>query len=68
MRLSPWELSKELLAKYEILHDGLSDMIEDGRLCEDDIPDDYEWLVHALEQLVIVGHAYKRAVEREGEL
>lgn len=30
------------------LLDGLSDMIEGGRLTETDIPDDYRWLVDAL--------------------
>ena len=34
--------------RYERLHDGLSDMIEDGRLTEADIPDDYQWLVETL--------------------
>jgi predicted protein tyrosine phosphatase len=33
---------------YEKLHDGLSDMIEGGRLTEADIPDDYQWLVETL--------------------
>jgi len=32
------------------LHDGLSDMIEGGRLQREDIPDDYEWLVSVLEK------------------
>jgi hypothetical protein len=36
---------------YEALHGGLSDMIESGRLCEVDIPDDYHWLVDSLEGL-----------------
>lgn len=38
----------EMLKAYERLHDGLSDMIESGRLTEADIPDDYEWLVQML--------------------
>jgi predicted protein tyrosine phosphatase len=33
---------------YHALHDGLSDMIESGRLTQQDIPDDYEWLVESL--------------------
>lgn len=33
---------------YGQLHDGLSDMIEGGRLEECDIPDDYQWLVRQL--------------------
>jgi hypothetical protein len=36
---------------YRELHDGLSDMIEGGRLDEWDIPDDYRWLVEALAEL-----------------
>lgn len=32
----------------EKLHDGLSDMIEGGRLTEADIPEDYDWLVKSL--------------------
>lgn len=39
------------LELYAKLHDGLSDMIEDGRLTESDIPDDYRWLVDSLEEL-----------------
>lgn len=41
---------------YAELHDGLSDMIEDGRLTEADIPDDYYWLV---ESLAALGNAPK---------
>lgn len=41
----------QLLAGYKRLHDGLSDMIEGGRLREEHIPDDYRWLVEALAQL-----------------
>lgn len=33
---------------YFKLHDGLSDMIEDGRLTREMIPDDYDWLVQTL--------------------
>jgi hypothetical protein len=33
------------------LHDGLSDMIESGRLRADHIPDDYQWLVETLVKL-----------------
>lgn len=36
---------------YEQLHDGLSDMIESGRLTEADIPEDYTWLVKSLAHL-----------------
>ena len=36
---------------YARLHDGLSDMVEGGRLRESDVPDDYRWLVEALARL-----------------
>ena len=36
------------LSGYRALHDGLSDMIEGGRLTEGMIPDDYQWLGRAL--------------------
>lgn len=36
---------------YAELHDGLSDMIESGRLTAADIPDDYKWLVESLAYL-----------------
>ena len=38
----------DVVEQYERLHDGLSDMIEGGRLTEADIPDDYQWLVETL--------------------
>lgn len=37
-----------MIKAYGRLHDGLSDMIEGGRLTEADIPDDYHWLVQQL--------------------
>ena len=37
-----------LYSAYGKLHDGLSDMIEGGRLTEADIPDDYKWLIFML--------------------
>ena len=33
---------------YGALHDGLSDMVEGGRLRQEDIPDDFKWLVKML--------------------
>lgn len=42
-----------LLQRYQALHDGLSDMIEQGRLREEDIPEDYRWLVESLETLAV---------------
>jgi predicted protein tyrosine phosphatase len=37
-----------ILNKYRQLHDGLSEMVENGRITENDIPDDYQWLVSLL--------------------
>mgnify|MGYP003637897185 CR=1 FL=1 len=42
-----------LLQRYQALHDGLSSMIEEGRLTADDIPDDYHWLVTSLETIAV---------------
>lgn len=44
-------MTASLLPKYRALHDGLSDMIEEGRLNEADIPDDYRWLVDTLVEI-----------------
>lgn len=44
----------ENIAAYLAIHDGLSDMIESGRLIEASIPDDYQWLVEALAALANV--------------
>lgn len=44
-------MNEDLLDEYRKLHDGLSDMVEGGRLREADIPDDYQWLVSSLEKL-----------------
>ena len=38
----------QLLQRYTALHDGLSDMIEGGRLTHEMIPDDYDWLLLTL--------------------
>jgi hypothetical protein len=43
-----------VLNLYRKLHNGLSDMIEDGRLKEADIPDDYKWLVESLAHLAFL--------------
>lgn len=40
-----------VLAKYRTLFDGISDMIEEGRLSEKDIPDDYHWLTTRMAEL-----------------
>jgi hypothetical protein len=42
---------EDILRDYGKLHDGLSDMIESGRLTEAHIPDDYQWLVATLTKL-----------------
>ncbi len=42
-----------VLENYRKLHDGLSDMIEEGRLTEAGIPDDYQWLVEKLAELAV---------------
>ena len=42
---------RDLLHWYRMLHDGISEMIEAGRLKESDIPDDYQWLVESLARL-----------------
>lgn len=41
---------QDMQSAYGRLHDGLSDMIESGRLTEADIPDDYQWLVETLSE------------------
>ena len=45
------------LDTYRDLADGLSDMIESGRLSESEIPDDYDWLVDTLAQIAKVDPA-----------
>ncbi len=45
-----WALP-EAAETYRALADGLSDMVEAGRLNEVDIPDDYEWLVAMLAKI-----------------
>ncbi|MBI1202635.1 MAG: hypothetical protein GC182_09010 [Rhodopseudomonas sp.] len=40
-----------LIAEYGKLYDGLSDMIESGRVTRADIPDDYQWLADTLHRL-----------------
>jgi hypothetical protein len=77
--LEPWRsrlaAAPELyvaLRLYARLHDGLSDMIEVGRLQENDIPDDYEWLVkslaeHGTQLNAALAKAEGRTHERRGE-
>lgn len=42
------EQAEKVRAVLGRLHDGLSDMIENGRLTEGAIPDDYQWIVSLL--------------------
>lgn len=42
------ENAEKVRAVLGRLHDGLSDMLESGRLTEGQIPDDYQWLVSIL--------------------
>jgi hypothetical protein len=60
----------DLLTGYRKLHDGLSDMIESGRLTEADCPDDYRWLVESLARLGAHPENNKRnmpRLEKEGD-
>ena len=43
-----------LLNVYRGLADGLSDMVEGGRLTEASVPDDYSWLVTTLARIAIL--------------
>jgi hypothetical protein len=45
------EKLEEAVREYSKLHDGLSDMVEGGRLKGASIPDDYQWLVVTLNAL-----------------
>ena len=58
-------MEQDLLGAYRALHIGLSDMIEDGRLTEVDIPDDYQWLVEVLAALAGDGDLLDKAQEEE---
>jgi hypothetical protein len=44
----------EILAEYRALHDGLSEMVEAGRLNVAEIPDDYDWLINQLVKLAVM--------------
>lgn len=58
---------EETLRLYGHLHDGLSDMIESGRLNEVDIPDDYQWLVATLIRLGAQWGIHPRDLERSSK-
>lgn len=45
-------ISADALMLYRKLADGLADMVEGGRLTKASIPDDYEWLVKVLAEIV----------------
>lgn len=51
-----------LLKQYRELHDGLSEMVESGRLAQADIPDDYEWLVERM-LVPIASHPGQAAID-----
>ena len=65
--MTPDDMEMDLLASYRRLHDGLSDMIEGGRLTADDIPDDYRWLAHSLISLAEQGDSLDAAVRADNE-
>lgn len=44
----------EALKEYRALHDGLSDMVESGRVGRRELPEDYLWLVEKLERLAVL--------------
>jgi len=52
-----------LLKLYRKLHDGLSDMVEDSRLTDMDIPDDYQWLVDLLAEIATQDPAFESDAE-----
>lgn len=56
---------KAVLTAYRELHDGLSNMIESGRISRDNLPDDYVWL---LEKMVnLAGMDSGEVTDFEGE-
>lgn len=55
----------DLLTHYRQLHDGLSDMIEGGRLKEIDIPDDYRWLRIMLAEAAQMDDKIKQALDED---
>lgn len=61
------DLELDLLSHYRALHDGLSDMIESGRLDENDIPDDYQWLVEMLVEAVGLDHEAREEIAAEDD-
>lgn len=67
LRTGVEKASDMLLDGYSELHDGLSDMIESGRLTEADIPDDYQWLVQKLVALVAGNDRLVKALPHRGE-
>lgn len=45
-------MKDERLEAYRKLYDGLSDMVESRRVTREDIPEDYEWLIRAMLDVV----------------
>jgi predicted RNA-binding Zn-ribbon protein involved in translation (DUF1610 family) len=67
------EAAAELLAAlksmrklYGDLHDGLSDMVEGGRLTEAKVPDDYRWVVDSLSNCIEADQLAEKAITRIG--
>jgi hypothetical protein len=56
-----------LLTVYNRLHDGLADMVEKGRLTEDQLPDDYRWLRFTLEQADVAAATLAQALRASRE-
>jgi hypothetical protein len=61
------DLELDLLEHYRTLHDGLSDMIEGGRLNEKTIPADYQWLVDMLVEAVSLDHVARAEIAEEND-
>lgn len=60
------DLETDLLDHYRALHDGLSDMIEGGRMKA--IPaDDYKWLVEMLVEAVSLDHHARAEIAEEND-
>jgi hypothetical protein len=59
------DMEQDLLADYGRLHDGISEMVESGRLTASDIPDDYDWLVSLLAELATASDRLNQALEEE---
>ena len=59
------DMKQELLAAYRALHDGLSDMIEEGVRLENQY--DHQWLVEQLADIAVLDAKLDAASAAEGE-